>query len=120
MTSSNRTTLSKSIDLNTHKIHNSEFSSRSAQENALDAKLLELSKELLPQYGGNWGVHGLLTLKRMALSRVNYFHDLCQRIIDIRGVIFEFGLQSDVILELAAKHTRTCLDLGPCVILKRI
>jgi Macrocin-O-methyltransferase (TylF) len=90
----------QSIELRTHKIHNGEISSRSQQESDLDSRLLAVSKELLPQYGGNWGVHGLVTLKRMALSRVIYYYELYQKIIEVPGVICEFGVQWGATLAL--------------------
>ena len=83
----------KDISKQTHKIHNGELSSRSQQENALDTRLLDISKDLLPKYGGNWSVHNLVTLKRMALSRIIYYNELYQKIIDVPGVICEFGVQ---------------------------
>lgn len=83
-----------------HKTHNGELSSRSQQESVLDTRLLEISKELLPQYGGNWGVHNLVTLKRMALSRIIYYYELYQKIITVPGVICEFGVQWGATLAL--------------------
>jgi Macrocin-O-methyltransferase (TylF) len=88
------------IELQTHKIHNGEISSRSQQESDFDSRLLAISKELLPQYGGNWGVHSLVTLKRMALSRVIYYYELYQKIIEVPGVICEFGVQWGATLAL--------------------
>jgi hypothetical protein len=84
---------SSPINAVTHKIHNGEFSSRSERETALDSKLHDLAQTLLPQYGGNWSVHSLVTLKRMALSRIIYYSELYQKIIPIPGVICEFGVQ---------------------------
>jgi len=89
-----------SIEAVTHKIHNGELSSRSQQENALDSRLFGLAQQLLPQYGGNWAIHGLVTMKRMALSRVIYYHELYQKIIDVPGVICEFGVQWGATLAL--------------------
>ena len=77
----------------TNKTHNGELTSRSKEEAFFDTRLLNISKELLPQYGGNWGVHNLVTLKRTALSRVIYYYELYQKIIDVPGVICEFGVQ---------------------------
>src|SRR6516162_1090153 len=84
----------------THQTHNGELSSRSQQESATDTRLLDISKELLPQYGGNWGVHSLVTLKRMALSRIIYYYELYQKILDVPGVICEFGVQWGATLAL--------------------
>lgn len=90
----------KDISKQTHKIHNGELSSRSQQENALDTRLLDISKDLLPKYGGNWSVHNSVTLKRMALSRIIYYNELYQKIIDVPGVICEFGVQWGATLAL--------------------
>jgi hypothetical protein len=76
-----------------HKVHNGELSSRSQTENSLDARLLSISQELLPQYGADWASHSLVTLKRMALSKVIYYYELYQKILYVPGVICEFGVQ---------------------------
>jgi len=76
------------------------LSSRSKQESEIDTRLLNISIDLLPKYGGNWGVHNLVTLKRMALSRVIYYYELYQKIINIPGVICEFGVQWGATLAL--------------------
>lgn len=98
----NTNVVSTSLDISqqTHKIYNGELSSRSQEENEFDARLLGLTKELLPQYGGNWNVHNLVTLKRMALSRVIYYYELYQKIINVPGVICEFGVQWGATLAL--------------------
>lgn len=88
------------INQQTCKIKNGELSSRSQQESSLDSRLLNISKELLPQYGGNWGGHSLVTLKRMALSRIIYYYELYQKIIEVPGVICEFGVQWGATLAL--------------------
>jgi hypothetical protein len=82
------------------KMHNGEYSSRSQQESTLDARLLDISKHLLPQYGGNWAIHNLVTLKRLALSRVIYYYELYQKILNVPGVICEFGVQWGATLAL--------------------
>jgi len=92
--------MSKDISKQTHKIDNGELSSRSKQESEIDTRLLNISIDLLPKYGGNWGVHNLVTLKRMALSRVIYYYELYQKIINIPGVICEFGVQWGATLAL--------------------
>jgi len=76
------------------------LSSRSKQESEIDTRLLNISIDLLPKYGGNWGVHNLVTLKRIALSRVIYYYELYQKIINIPGVICEFGVQWGATLAL--------------------
>ena len=96
----NTSPVGTSSDSATHKIANGELSSRSEQETLFDSRLYEISKKLLPEYGGNWGVHSLATMKRMALSRVIYYYELYQKIIGVPGVICEFGVQWGATLAL--------------------
>jgi hypothetical protein len=90
----------KMLDESTHKLENGEVSNRSQGESESDSKLYELTRELLPHYGPNWGVHSLVTLKRMALSRVIYYYELYQKIVQVPGVICEFGVQWGATLAL--------------------
>ena len=90
----------ESIEHVTHKLVNGEFSSRSSEEHRLDTRLHQIAGELLPEYGGNWGVHSLVTMKRMALSRILYYAELYQKIVDVPGVICEFGVQWGATLAL--------------------
>jgi hypothetical protein len=83
-----------------HKIEKGELSSRSRQESERDSRLLEIAMELIPQYGDHWNVHNLVTLKRIALSQIIYLHELYQKIIDVPGVICEFGVQWGATLAL--------------------
>ena len=48
---------------------------------------------LLPQFGPQWNAHSLVTLRRQSLSRVLYYNELYKKIVDIPGVICEFGVQ---------------------------
>lgn len=70
-----------------------EFSQRSQQENVSHEELYDLAQDLLPKFGTGWNAHSLVTLKRQTLSRLLYFNDLYQRIVDVPGVICEFGVQ---------------------------
>ena len=85
---------------NSLKIHNGEFSNRSNHENFLDDRLLSITQDLLPKYGGNWSAHNLVTLKRMSISRILYYQELYLKIINIPGVICEFGVQWGATLAL--------------------
>jgi hypothetical protein len=76
-----------------HRIHNGEISSRAEQERTALHRLFELSGQLMPQMGANWGVHSLVMTNRMALSRAIYYQQLYCRIVEIPGVICEFGVQ---------------------------
>ena len=91
---------SQSIEKTTKKLQTGELLSRSSEENELDHQLYNLAKDLLPYYAENWGIHSLVTLKRMALSRIIYYYELYQKIIDVPGVICEFGVQWGATLAL--------------------
>jgi hypothetical protein len=70
-----------------------EFTQQPFDEQARQNELLEIAASLLPQYGHQWNIHSLVTLKRQSLSRILYYNNLYQKIIDIPGVICEFGVQ---------------------------
>lgn len=70
-----------------------EFTQKSQNEQNVSNRLLEITKELLPQYGHQWNIHNILTLQRQSLSRLLYYNHLYQQIIDTPGVICEFGVQ---------------------------
>jgi hypothetical protein len=70
-----------------------EFTQQSLDEQARQNQLLEIATSLLPQYGHQWNIHNLVTLKRQSLSRILYYNDLYQKIVGIPGVICEFGVQ---------------------------
>ena len=48
---------------------------------------------LLHQYGHQWNMHSTVTMRRQTLSRLLYYHELYSKIIEIPGVICEFGVQ---------------------------
>lgn len=57
-------------------------------------ELREITETLLPQFGDScWNKHSLVTMNVSALSRILYLNSLYQKIIDIPGVICEFGVQ---------------------------
>jgi hypothetical protein len=70
-----------------------EFTEKSSSEQSDDNDLLNLAQSLLPKYGHHWNIHNLVTLKRQSLSRILYYNLLYQKIIDVPGVICEFGVQ---------------------------
>lgn len=70
-----------------------EFTQRSQAETDGDQRLLQFAQELLPQFGPFWNSHQTLFLKRQSLSRLIYYYELYQLIIDVPGVICEFGVQ---------------------------
>ena len=56
-------------------------------------ELFDHATELLQQFGHQWNIHNLVTLKRQSLSRILYYDFLYQKIIGIPGLICEFGVQ---------------------------
>jgi len=70
------------------------LSYRTNEAHANLAELREITQKLLPVFGeGSWNKHNLVTLNVTVLSRLLYLNDLYQKIIDIPGVICEFGVQ---------------------------
>jgi hypothetical protein len=65
--------------------------SRGEQES--NKRLLEIAQGLLPSYGNNWNALSVLTLRRQSISRILYYDDLYKKILDVPGVICEFGVQ---------------------------
>lgn len=84
----------------TNKTPNGEISNRASNERQHDEKLQQIAANLLPQYGENWSIHNLVTLKRLSLSRIIYYYELYQKIIETPGVICEFGVQWGATLAL--------------------
>jgi Macrocin-O-methyltransferase (TylF) len=72
--------------------HSRERTHRSSAENDNDQRLLEIRRELLDQLGPFWNSHQNVLLKRQSLSRLLYYRDLYQLIVDVPGVICEFGV----------------------------
>jgi hypothetical protein len=66
---------------------------RSALEQEIDARLLELRDATVPHMGPHWNLHSNLFVKRITLSRILYFNQLYGLIRDVPGVICEFGVQ---------------------------
>lgn len=57
-------------------------------------ELREITQQLLPQFGeGSWNKHTLVTLNVTVLSRLLYLNGLYEKILDVPGVICEFGVQ---------------------------
>lgn len=71
-----------------------EFTQRSDDEAAADARLFELARTRHAQggFGSHWSHHGTAFLKRQVLSRLLYQDHLYRRIVDVPGVICEFGV----------------------------
>jgi len=70
-----------------------EYTQQSQDELNRQNRLLEVSLSLLPKFGHQWNLHALATMRRQTLSRILYYNSLYQKIVDIPGVICEFGVQ---------------------------
>jgi hypothetical protein len=70
-----------------------EFTQQSTSEQDLHRELFDIARVLLPRYGHQWNIHNLVTTKRQSVSRLLYYNDLYQKIVDVPGVICEFGVQ---------------------------
>jgi hypothetical protein len=57
------------------------------------ARLKNLYLGQLENFGNLWNVHSLIALRRQTLSRLLYYSHLYNLIIDVPGVIMEFGVQ---------------------------
>ncbi len=80
------------LEKSTQKI-GGEFTQKQSNEIGDDESLFAITNELLPRYGIHWNAHNLVTLKRQSLSRLIYCYELYKKIVDIPGVICEFGVQ---------------------------
>lgn len=69
-----------------------ERSHRSATETDQDARLLEIQQQLIGRFGPFWNSHQNVLLRRQSLSRLLYYSDLYKMILDVPGVICEFGV----------------------------
>lgn len=71
-----------------------EFTQRSSSEADNDRRLLELAQSRLAsgEFGVQWNYHSSVFLKRQVLSRVLYQDHLYRKIVDVHGVIVEFGV----------------------------
>jgi hypothetical protein len=72
---------------------NGEWVQSSSLERDSNRRLLEIAQVLLPDYGNNWNSHSVLTLRRQSISRILYYDDLYKKILNVPGVICEFGVR---------------------------
>lgn len=56
-------------------------------------KLLSMFSSMLPRLGDNWHMHSLIGIKVQALSRLLYYNEIYKKIVNVPGVICEFGVQ---------------------------
>lgn len=78
-------------DNSVHRL-GSRLSQISEKEIADDEELLQIAADLLPHYGLHWNAHSVVTLRRQTLSRLIYYTELYKQILDVPGVICEFGV----------------------------
>lgn len=57
-----------------------------------DIEFKKIALELIEDSGENWSIHSLTVMKRNAISRIFYFNELYERILNVPGVICEFGV----------------------------
>jgi hypothetical protein len=56
-------------------------------------KLLSKARYVLDKSGHQWNLHLPSVLRRQTISRILYYNEIYQKIIDVPGVICEFGVQ---------------------------
>ena len=74
------------------KIDN-EISQRRKSSSKILERLLKIHLSCLPNYGQHWHKHSINTMRVEAASRFIYYQELYKKIIDVPGVICEFGVQ---------------------------
>lgn len=70
-----------------------EFTLKSAEEIANNLRLRQLYESLQIEFGSNWNVNSLIGMRRQTLSRLLWINEIYSQIINIPGVICEFGVQ---------------------------
>ena len=66
---------------------------RTTSESDADTQLHDLRDQITPHMGPHWNLHSNVFLKRIALSRLLYLDTIYAHILDVPGVICEFGVQ---------------------------
>lgn len=69
-----------------------EVTQQSEDEQMRHVRLRELASELLLEFGFQWNMHSLVTMKRQTLSRILYLDGLYKKTLNVPGVICEFGV----------------------------
>jgi Macrocin-O-methyltransferase (TylF) len=70
-----------------------ELSNRSPAEISREEKLKEIYLGLLESFGPKWNRESILILRRSTISRILFLDKLYQSILQVPGVICEFGVQ---------------------------
>jgi len=72
---------------------NKEFTQKNDTEIDHLGELYAEFQRTLPELGEQWNGHATTFLTRQTLSRLFYYQELYQKLIDVPGVIMEFGVQ---------------------------
>lgn len=75
------------------KTKNGEFITKNVEEITSTNELYDYQSMLMPKFGPHWNLHSNIFKDRISLSRILYLNDLYEKIIDVPGVICEFGVQ---------------------------
>jgi hypothetical protein len=70
-----------------------EFTLQSDIERSNLQRLRDIKMDVLPRLGPQWNIHQNVFLRRQSLSRLIYYYELYQKIINVPGVVCEFGIQ---------------------------
>ncbi len=70
-----------------------EFTGRTASEQSVDGQLLDIARANIGRQGPQWNYHSIAYIKRQVLSRILYLDHIYRQIVDVPGVICEFGVQ---------------------------
>lgn len=70
-----------------------EYTRQAGDEKARLEALHEIAVGLMPRYGPNWNAHSMVTMRRQTLSTFLHYDQLYRRIVDVPGVILNFGVQ---------------------------
>ena len=66
---------------------------QSTDQQRLYQELGEIAQGLMPKYGRYWYRHSVATMGVATLNRILHYHELYKKILDVPGVICEFGVQ---------------------------
>lgn len=69
-----------------------EFTTKSVELQNKQQELAQIATDIFPAFGPHWSRHTMVTLKVESISRIVYYHNLYQKILDVPGVVCEFGV----------------------------
>jgi hypothetical protein len=76
-----------------HKDEKKVFTQKTEEEKSKSYKLWNIASKIVPHQGNNWNEFFSLFLKRQSLSRILYYNEVYQHIINVPGSILELGVQ---------------------------